>query len=87
MRRRYFLVRVRGNSKLPHCPLANERDVVQGIDVSDNPLTRAGWRWDAIMDLLSIIEHEVDNACVQEDSAWYVLKIHRCDVQEGFWRK
>ena len=62
LRRRYLLVRVRGNSKLPRCPLANEPDVVRGFDVEDGPFAGDDRR-STIMDLLAIVEHEVNNAC------------------------
>ena len=51
-----------GNSKLPRCPLANERDVVRGFDVEDGPFAGDDRR-STIMDLLAIVEHEVNNAC------------------------
>ena len=55
----YLLVRVRGNSKLPRGPLANEPDVAQSLDGSDDPFAGVGRRRSTVMDLLAIVEHEV----------------------------
>lgn len=73
-RRCDLLVRMRRNRELPHCPLANEHDVVHGLDVSSYALVGVSWHRAAVIDLLAVVEHEVDHTGVQEDSSWYALK-------------
>ncbi len=69
-----LLPRVRRNCQLPMRPITDEENVAKRLNVlSDTIVGVIGWRR-VLVDLLAVIEDEIDDAGIEEDTPGQILE-------------